>query len=59
MQNSIMKKYFKTRKEALQVCAQRNERSNCNYFKVFKMPKGTRHHDEFAVCSYMEYLNTY
>ena len=54
-----MKKYFKTRKEAQQVCAQRNERSNCNYFKVFKMPKGTRHHGEFAVCSYMEYLNTY
>lgn len=54
-----MKKYFKTRKDALKACAERNTKEGFNYLHVFKMPKGTRHHGEYAVCSEMEYLNTY
>lgn len=50
-----MKKYFKTRKEAVEEASRRNWK-NCH---VFKMPKGTRHHGEYAVCSHIEFLNTY
>lgn len=53
-----MKKYFKDKDEALQECARRNMYKSCEYYKVFKMPKGTRHHGEYAVCSEMEFLNT-
>ncbi len=55
-----MKKYFKSKRKAQQVCDQRNkERGSVGWLKVFKMPKGTRHHGEYAVCSEMEFLNTY
>lgn len=54
-----MKKYFKTKVQAQKECAKRNELLGTSYYKVFKMRKGTRHHGEFAVCSDMEYLNTY
>ena len=54
-----MKKYFSTKKEALKVCAERNKEKSIEYYKVFKMSKGTRHHGEFAVCSEFEWLNTY
>lgn len=50
-----MKKYFKTRKEALKAKAERND----NSLHVFKMQKGTRKAGWFAVCSELEYLNTY
>ena len=53
-----MKKYFKTKAEAQRVCAERNKGKSIVWYHVFKMPKGTRHHGEFAVCSEMEYLNT-
>ena len=53
------RKYFKTKREALKECMYRNsERMRAN-LDVFKMPKGTRHAGEYAVCTYMEYLNTY
>lgn len=54
-----MKKYFKSKAEALKVCAERNKGVGHEYYKVFKMSKGTRHHGEFAVCSEFEWLNTY
>lgn len=54
-----MRKYFKNKKEAIAECQQRNIGKGIQWFKVFKMPKGTRHHGEYAVCSEMEYLNTY
>lgn len=54
-----MKKYFKSKEEAMKVCAQRNHGKTIEWYKVFRMPKGTRHHGEYAVCSEMEYLNTY
>ena len=49
------RKYFKSRKEAIKACEERRN----PFIKVWKMPKGTRHHGEYAVCSEMEYLNTY
>ena len=54
-----MRKYYKTRKEALLACSERNERERTTRYKVFKMSKGTRHHGEFAVCTEIEWLNTY
>ena len=54
-----MKKYFKTKREALKVCSEHNKGKGIEWYKVFKMPKGTRHHGEYAVCSEMEFLNTY
>lgn len=54
-----MKKYFKTKKEAVKVCEERNKEKGFAWYKVFKMSRGTRHHGEFAVCSEMEWLNTY
>ena len=52
-----MKKYFKTKKEANTEKAKRIQAGN--NVSVFKMPKGTRHAGEFAVCSLIEFLNTY
>ena len=52
-----MKKYFKTRSEAKKALEERR-RSKCDV-DIYKMPKGCRHAGEYAVCSYMEYLNTY
>lgn len=53
-----MKKFFKTKTEANKAS---KERWALGYYDqhVWKMPKGTRHHGEFAVCSELEYLNTY
>lgn len=47
-----MKKYFTSRKEAMAAAKERNT-------ECFKMPKGTRHAGKYAVCSRLEYLNTY
>lgn len=55
----MKRKYFETRKEALQECERRNRGMRIQYYRVFKMPKGTRNHGKFAVCSEFEYLNTY
>ena len=54
-----MRKYFKSRRQAIEECTRRNAMKGFEWFKVFRMPKGTRHHGEYAVCSEMEYLNTY
>lgn len=51
------RKYFKSKKEALKACDERNK----TYGKgidVFKMPKGSRHSGQYAVCDYIEYLNS-
>lgn len=53
-----MKKYFNNRKDAIKAARERNADKGV-WYKVFKMPKGTRHHGQFAVCSEIEYLNTY
>lgn len=53
----IMKKYFTSKKEANKA---REERQKTNpYVHVFKMPKGSRNAGQWAVCTEMEYLNTY
>lgn len=54
-----MKKYFKTLKEARKALAERTKGHADGWLGIHKMPKGTRHHGEYAVCSEMEYLNTY
>lgn len=53
------RKYFKTKREATKECMYRNTERMCQDLEVFKMPKGTKHAGEYAVCTYMEYLNTY
>ena len=54
-----MKKYFKSKKDANHACSERNERERTSRYHVFRMTKGTRHHGEFAVCTELEWLNTY
>ena len=57
--NSDMRqrKYFKSRKEALKACEERNK-THGNGTEVFKMPKGSRHSGQYAVCTFIEYLNS-
>lgn len=51
------KKYFKKLSDAKKALAERKKtRTDVD---IYKMSKGTRHHGEYAVCSYMEWLNTY
>lgn len=50
-----MKKYFKTKAQANKA---KKERAN-DALHVFRMPKGSRHAGQFAVCTEIEYLNTY
>ena len=54
------RKYFKSRKEALKACEERNKTfGSGKEVSVYKMPKGSRHSVQYAVCDYIEYLNTY
>jgi len=55
----MARKYFKSKDEARKALSERkrNDISCCD--EIFKMPKGTRHAGQYAVCSHMEYLNTY
>ena len=51
------KKYFKKLSDARKALAERKKaRTDID---IYKMSKGTRHSGEYAVCSYMEWLNTY
>lgn len=54
-----MRKYFKDRTDAVKARDERNARAGFDRYHIYKMPKGTRHHGEFAVCEYTEFLNTY
>ena len=51
------RKYFKSRKEALKACEERNKTHGTG-IEVFKMPKGSRHSGQYAVCTFIEYLNS-
>lgn len=51
------RKYFKRKADAIKACEERKQQHPG--IGVHKMRKGTRHHGEWAVCSYMEWLNTY
>lgn len=51
------KKYYKTLSAARKALEERKKtRTDVD---IYKMHKGTRHAGMYAVCSYMEYLNTY
>ena len=56
---SAIKKYFKTKKEAIEVAKERRKINNTYTIQVFKKPKGTRHHGMYAVCTYLDFINTY
>lgn len=51
-----MKKYYKSKQIAIR---EANKHPAYKGIHVFKMPKGTRHSGEYAVCTYLEFLNTY
>ena len=51
------RKYFKRLADARKELTERRKTSTD--VDIYKMHMGTRHHGEYAVCSYMEYLNTY
>ena len=53
-----MKKYFATKREAQEAMKERDPYGLYG-IRVFKMKKGTRKAGWYAVCSYMEWLNTY
>ena len=53
----MKRKYYKTLSEAKQAHAVAVITNPC--IRIFKMPKGTRKHGWYAVCSELEYLNTY
>jgi len=52
-----MKKYYRSKAEAKKACSERQQRNPG--IGVYKMPKGSKHSGEYAVCDYTEYLNTY
>lgn len=52
------RKYFKSKPAALKACEKRNQPYGKG-LQVFKMPKGSRHPGMYAVCTYLEYVNTY
>lgn len=54
-----MKKYYKTLKEAKQAQEKLIQHfGQLSDINVYKMPKGTRHHGEYAVCTHLEFINT-
>ena len=58
LNNNNLKKYFKTKAEANKAKKELDP-NNFNGLHVFKMRKGTRKSGCFAVCTEMDYLNTY
>ena len=56
---SAIKKYFKTKKEAIEVAKERRKINNTYTIQGFKKPKCTRHHGMYAVCTYLDFINTY
>lgn len=55
----MKQKYFKTLSAARKACDQRNSAEYTTLYHVYRMPKGSRHHGEFAVCTFLDYINTY
>lgn len=51
------KKYYKKLSDARKALAIL-KRSDLDDMGVYKMPKGSRHHGMYAVCSFMEWLNS-
>ena len=56
----MRRKYFQSKKEALKACEELNKTfGSGKEISVYKMPKGSIHSGQYAVCDYIEYLNTY
>ena len=55
----MTRKYYKTKNAAIKACNERNEKECVFYYGVYKMPKGSRKAGWYAVCTYLEWLNTY
>lgn len=53
----MARKYYKTKAEAVKAAESINR--TALQVQVYKMPKGTRKAGYYAVCSALEYLNTY
>ena len=53
------RKYFQSKREALKACEERNKTfGSGKEISVYKMPKGSRHSGQYAVCDYITYLNS-
>lgn len=52
------KKYFDTKAQARKALALYEQMRDYG-LGIYKMPKGSRHPHKYAVCSYIEYVNTY
>lgn len=53
-----MRKYFDSKKEAVKAKDIRTKQGYTG-LHVFKMPKGSKRSGKYAVCTEIEYLNTY
>ena len=53
----MRRKYFKSRTEAIKACEEQNKPYGKG-IEVHKMPKCSRHSGQYAVCDYIEYLNS-
>ena len=58
-----MKKYFDTKAQATKALSDRKAKDPNGFstygLNVYKMPKGTRNAGKFAVCTHLEWVNTY
>lgn len=52
---SAIKKYFKTKKEA--IVAYEKRRAADYGAHIFKMPKGTRKHGWYVICTHLEFIS--
>lgn len=55
----MKRKYFKSKSEANKARTARNEEKHTDMYHVYRMPKGSRKAGWYAVCTYIEYVNTY
>lgn len=53
------RKYFSSKAAACKALSERKRNNLQCCDEIFKMPKGTRHAGQYAVCTHLEYLNTY
>ena len=53
------RKYYKTDAEAMKAKDERNRLEHTSMYKVYRMPKGIRKAGWYAVCTFLEYVNTY
>lgn len=54
----MKQKYFENKRAANRARDERTKRGEYG-LNVWRMPKGTRHAGKYAVCTELEFLNTY